>query len=147
MPTPSSSPPTLASQASAGHHPNGTIYSSRIATNDQWLDALESFGDVERLTALAWAAGQELELPADEVNEALRRAVVVRAVGGDPTRELALDETAVRRLAEELDAPERRDALLAALAAIPHAAAAALVDDPDLAWRCFAAALLADQLA
>ena len=85
-------------------------------------------------------------MPEDERNEALRRALVVRAVGGDPTRDLELDEPAVTRLAEELDAPERREALLAALRTIPHAAVDALAADPDLAWRCYAAALIAAEL-
>src|SRR5205823_3971513 len=111
--------------------------------DDQWLDLLDSFGEVERWSALAYVAGRQLELPQDEVNEALRRALVVRAVGGDPTRELELDETAVTRLAEELDAPGRRQALLDALATIQHPATAGLLADPELAWRCYAAGLLA----
>lgn len=115
--------------------------------SEQWLGLLDSFGEVERWTALAFVAGRAVELPDDERNEAVRRAVVVRAVGGDPSRELDLEETAVTRLAEELDAPERREQLQLALAQIPHPAVGALLDDPELAWRCFAAALIADELA
>jgi hypothetical protein len=81
------------------------------------------------------------------MNEAVRRALVVRAVGGDPTRDLDLEETAVTRLAEELDAPDRRERLQLALASVRHASARALIEDPELAWRCFAAAVLADELA
>ena len=62
--------------------------------------------------SLAWGAGRALPIPEEELNEALRRAVVVRAVGGSPEREVSLDEDAVERLAEELDSAERRFALL-----------------------------------
>ena len=44
-----------------------------------------------------------MPIPAEELNEALRRALVVRAVGGSPQREVTLEEDAVLRLAEELD--------------------------------------------
>jgi len=111
---------------------------------DEWARALAEMGEDERRVSLAFVAGRGLELPPDEVNEALRRAVVVRAVGGDPTRELELGETAVARLAEELDAPDRRAALAAALATLPRGDE--LAADPDLAWRCYAAGLLADEL-
>ena len=58
--------------------------------------------------SLAWGAGRALPIPEEELNEALRRALVVRAVGGSPQREVTLDEDAVVRLAEELDSAERR---------------------------------------
>jgi hypothetical protein len=121
-----------------------------------WLTLLESFGERERLTSLAFVAGQEVTFDEEGRNEALRRAVVVRAVGGDPHRELTLDEDAVTRLAEELDDPQRRAQLetgLAALALPPAAPSSvtaaldALVASPDLAWRAFCAALLAAELA
>ena len=96
-----------------------------------------------------------MALDEDEVNEALRRAVVVRAVGGDPQRELSLDDDAVTRLAAELDAPEHREQLRTALLDVGREAGgrprveagiAALVADPDRAWRAFSAALLARAL-
>jgi hypothetical protein len=59
----------------------------------------------------------------------------------DPT----LDEPAVIELARDLDGPDRRAALMAALARAEGAAA--LLADPDLAWRAYACALLADELA
>lgn len=78
----------------------------------------------------------------------------VLAAGGDPHRELDLDSVAAERLADELDTPERRVALGAALDDLPAAdlpAVAAGVEalraEPDLAWRSFALALLADEIA
>ena len=89
----------------------------------------------------------------EELNEALRRALVVRAVGGSPQREVTLEEDAVLRLAEELDSAERRGALLRELASLrdglgPGASASldALVADDAFAWRCFAAGSLAAEL-
>src|SRR4051794_41563199 len=74
----------------------------------QWLDLLESFGEVDRCVSVAWVAGAEVAVPQDELNEALRRALVVRAVGGAPDRELALEDEAGVRLAPEVDgAPQR----------------------------------------
>ena len=97
-----------------------------------------------------------MQIPADELDEALRRAVVVRAVGGSPNREVTLDEEAVVRLAAELDLPERRaaltlglDTLRARVSVRPAAVATVdlLLQDGDLAWRCFAAGQLAAELA
>jgi hypothetical protein len=103
--------------------------------------------------SLAWAAGGGVPIPEEELNEALRRALVVRAVGGSPQREVTLDEDAVVRLAEELDSPERRGELDRALGSLlgdvgPHATSSiqALGADAGFAWRCFAAGLLAAEL-
>ena len=98
--------------------------------------------------------GFSSRFPEEELNEALRRALVVRAVGGNPQRELRLDEEAVTRFAEELDGVERRRALQEALAALrvhvqDQPAAESLEEllvDDDLAWRCFAAAQVAAEL-
>jgi hypothetical protein len=92
---------------------------------------------------------------ADELNAARRRALLLLAAGGDPTRELDPAGRAVRALAEDLDAPARREQLRAALAALRADAAGlpavtgavdALLADADAAWRWYAAALLADEL-
>ena len=120
-----------------------------------WPALLESFGETERRASVAFVAGRDVSLEESERNEAVRRAVVVRAVGGDPHRELALDEDAVTRLADELDDPGRRAELrdgllaLARVATGPRGSAtvASLLGEPDLAWRAFAAALLAAELA
>jgi hypothetical protein len=78
----------------------------------------------------------------------------VLAAGGDPSRDLDLDSVAAERLAGELDTPERREALMAALAeletnGLPRVSEAVegLRAEPDLAWRVLALALLADELA
>ena len=108
-----------------------------------------------RRAALAYVAGQAVEIPEDELNEAVRRALVVRAVGGSPQRELSLAEEAVVRLAEELDGAERRRALEQGLESLrvhvrerPAVTASLdqLLADSDLAWRCFAAAQVATEL-
>ncbi len=123
---------------------------------DDWLAALEAMGDEERWTSLAYLAGQQVELDADELKGALRRAMLLLAAGGDPHRELTLDGRAVLALANELDGPSRREQLRSALASLrglgegrPAIAEALVVlsEDPEIAWRCFAAALLAAELA
>jgi hypothetical protein len=80
--------------------------------------------------------------------------MLVLAAGGDPHRDLDLDAVAVERLAEELDSPDRRTALGAGLAALDAdglenvaSARETLVSEPGLAWRIYALALLADELA
>jgi hypothetical protein len=120
----------------------------------QWLDLLEELGEVERCVSLAWGAGRAVAIPEEELNEALRRALVVRAVGGSPQREVTLDEEAVLRLADELDSPERRAALTreletlrGAMGAGGAAAVARLLTDDAYAWLCFAAGCLAAEVA
>ena len=81
-----------------------------------------------------------MPLGEDERNAAVRRALLVFAAGGDLHREPSLDDPAVRELARDLDAPERRSALLTASEQL------AALDDPDLAWRAYACGLLADAL-
>jgi hypothetical protein len=70
----------------------------------------------------------------------VRRALLVFAAGGDLRREPSLDDPAVLELAADLDAPERREALLAASEALQK------LDDAGLAWRAYACGLLADAL-
>lgn len=120
---------------------------------ESWLDSLAELPSDALWASLAFVAGQEVDVPEDERNEALRRALVVRAVGGDPTRELELDETAVTRLAQELDSTERRAQLAHALTSLRDerrpvvtAAVDLLLADADLAWRSYAAAILAEAL-
>jgi hypothetical protein len=122
---------------------------------EAWVAALEAMDAEGRRASIAYVAGQQVEIPEGELNEALRRALVVRAVGGNPQRELRLEEDAVVRLAEELDGAERREALRRALEPLRELVEAgpaateldALLADTDLAWRCFAAAQLAAELA
>jgi hypothetical protein len=119
------------------------------------IDLFESLDDAERRAAICFAVGREVEIGAEELNESLRRAVVVRAVGGDPSREPAPDEDAVVRLADELETPERSEQLQEGLARLARAAegrpatvhaVSALAAEPQLAWRTFCAALLADEI-
>jgi hypothetical protein len=122
---------------------------------EAWVAGLESMDDEGRRTSLAYVAGQQVDIPEDVLNEALRRALVVRAVGGSPQRELSLDEEAVVRFAGELDGAERRAALRSGLESLRvhvqagsagEAALDELLADGDLAWRCFAAAHVAAEL-
>lgn len=105
---------------------------------------------------LVWLVLDQVPMDDAELKAARRRAMLVLAAGGDPHRELALGDVAVERLAAELDRPERRAALTAALGGLAGDAAglpavtgmlATLLDDPELAWRTYALALLADELA
>ena len=95
--------------------------------------------DVELVVA-AYVAGQALELDEAELNAAVRRALFVFAAGGDLHREPTLDDPAVLELAADLDAPERREQLVAASDVLRG------VGDPELAWRAYACGLLADAL-
>jgi len=103
---------------------------------------------------LAWLVSDEVAIDEAERKAGLRRAVLVLAAGGDPHRDVDLDSVAAERLADELDAPERRSALARALgsldaAGLPtvSAALATLLEEPELAWRALAVALIADELA
>jgi hypothetical protein len=104
--------------------------------------------DAEELVALALRAGREVPLDENELRGALRRSLLLLASGGDPHRGLELDGREVVALADELDSPERRDALLAGLSALAGEApdAELLLDEPELAWRLYACGLLAEEL-
>jgi hypothetical protein len=108
----------------------------------------------ELLVVLCWLVKDEITIEGPELNAARRRAMFVLAAGGDPHRDVDLDSVAAERLADELDTPERRRQLAAALGELPAddlpavaAAADSLRADPELAWRSFALSLLADELA
>ena len=132
-----------------------------------WLDELESAlseHDIaavdsdersEALIALAMAAGQEIPVPDDEVRGAVRRALFVLAAGGDPSRGLALDGRAVETMADDLDTPFRRKALLAGIEELRAQAGErravvevldALRDDDTLAWRAYSAARMVEAI-
>jgi hypothetical protein len=108
----------------------------------------------ELQVVLCWLVRDDVTIDEAELNAARRRAMFVLASGGDPHRDLGLDSVAAERLADELDTPERRAQLAAALDDLPaddlpavSAAAESLRADPELAWRSFALCLLADELA
>lgn len=105
---------------------------------------------------LALVARESVSVPDEELQSALRRTLLVLAAGGDPHRELEIDGRAVSSLADDLDSPSRRAELQSALRALQEGAEGlpratyllgALVDEPELAWRSLAVALLAEELA
>jgi hypothetical protein len=73
----------------------------------------------ELKVVLCWLVQDEIPIGEDELNAARRRAMFVLAAGGDPHRDVGLDSIAAERLADELDTPERRARLSAALADLP----------------------------
>jgi hypothetical protein len=120
-------------------------------------DLLEQVeASAEPRAGLVYLASQGVEIPDEELRPARRRAMLLLAAGGDPHRELGVDDRAVAALGADLDFPERREALEDALAALVPAAEglarvsaelAELRAVPDLAWRWLALVLLAEELA
>jgi hypothetical protein len=114
-------------------------------------------GDLgDPLPVLAYVAGQSVELDEAELNGARRRALLLVAAGGDPHRELEVDDRAVKALATDLYTDDRRgqlgrsiDALVLRVRDLTNAREAALflAADVDLAWRLFCLGLLAEELA
>jgi|SRR5579884_537955 len=113
-------------------------------------------GDLgDPLPVLAYLAGRAVDLDPGELNGARRRALLLVAAGGDPHRELEVDDRAVKALAADLYTDERRvqlgraiDALVLRVRDLPAVREAALflAADVDLAWRLLALALLAEEL-
>lgn len=108
------------------------------------------------LPVLAYIAGQSVEIDEGELNGARRRALLLVAAGGDPHRELDVDDRSVKAVALDLFTDERRaqlarsiDALVLRVRDLPTAREAALflAGDIDLAWRLFSFGLLAEELA
>ena len=99
------------------------------------------------LVVQAFVAGQEVPLDARDREAAVRRALFVFAAGGDLHREPTLDDPAVVELARDLETPERQRALASAIETLEaEDAVLERLRDPDLAWRAWACALLADAL-
>jgi hypothetical protein len=118
------------------------------------LEGSELDSASELQVVLCWLVQDRVTVDEDTLNAARRRAMFVLAAGGDPHRDVGVDSIAAERLADELDTPERRAELAAALEELPtedlsavSAAVASLRADPELAWRSFALSLLADELA
>jgi hypothetical protein len=108
------------------------------------------------LPVLAYIAGQSVEIDDEDLNGGRRRALLLVAAGGDPHRDLDVDDRAVKALAVDLYTDERReqlgrsiDALVLQVRERPIAREAALflAADVDLAWRLFSLSLLAEELA
>jgi hypothetical protein len=119
------------------------------------LGAIEGGELGDPLPLLAYIAGQQVDLPRGEVDEALRRALLLRAAGGDPRRELDVDDRAARSLALDLHTDARSGRLGAGLDGLAplardlprvREAVVFLAADLDLAWRLFMLALLAEEL-
>ena len=117
--------------------------------------SLERAEPEEQWQLLCFLAGRDVELDPEEANGALRRAELLLVSGGDPRRTLDLHGRAVSAVARDLDKPQRRHQLDAGLAALESEteglrgaseALRLLRADPDLAWQCYAAALLAEEL-
>lgn len=105
---------------------------------------------------LCFLAGREIELDPDERHAAVRRAELLLAAGGDPHREPELYGRATTALARDLDSPAARRQLRLGLERLEDDARGfpgasegirLLLGDDDLAWQCFALAVLADELA
>src|SRR3954454_16308000 len=123
----------------------------------QRLEQLEEAGfdedAPELLVSIAWVALDDVPIDEAELRAARRRAMLVLAAGGDPHRDVGTATPAVGRLADELDTPERRaardeawaEADASALQTVKKALQI-LLADPELAWRLFALAHVADEL-
>ncbi len=121
-----------------------------------WVRVYERADPEDQWTLLCFLAGRAVTLDEDEVNAAVRRAELLLATGGDPHRRLELFGRAVTSVAADLDAPAAREQLADGLRRLEpevaglRAAGEALRllrADADLAWQCFACALLAEELA
>jgi hypothetical protein len=104
---------------------------------------------------LAPLAGLAVTIDAADLPGARRRALLLVAAGGDPHRELGVDDRAVKAIAADLYTEERRDELARSVddlvlrvrdLPVAREAAIFLAGDVDLAWRLFALALLAEEL-
>ena len=122
---------------------------------DEVLAQVDSGALGDPLPVLAYLAGQAIQLDDEELNGARRRALLLVAAGGDPHRELGVDDRAVKALAADLRDDDRLeelrggiDALVLRVRDLPRAREGALflAADLELAWRLFALALLAEEL-
>ena len=119
------------------------------------LRAIEDADPSEQWVLLCLLAGRNVTLDEHERKAALRRSELLLAAGGDPRRPLELWGRAVTALAEDLDGGAVREQLAAGLGTLNPTVAGLqrvaealrlLSEDGDLAWQCFAMALLAEEL-
>lgn len=122
---------------------------------DELLTRVDAGELGDPLPVLAYLAGQSVEIDAEELNGARRRALLLVAAGGDPHRDLDVDDRAVKALATDLYTEERRAQLGRSIdelvlrvreRAVAREAALFLAADVDLAWRLFSLGLLAEEL-
>jgi len=119
------------------------------------LTRLEAGELGDPLPVLAYLAGGGVEIDEDDLNGARRRALLLVAAGGDPHRDLGVDDRAVKALAADLFTDERRaalghglDGIVLRVRELPRLREAALflAGDVELAWRLYALGLLAEEL-
>jgi hypothetical protein len=138
-------------------HGHDAVQSAEMARESvrDWIRASERSDPEEQWALLCFVAGREVEVDGHELHAAVRRAELLLAAGGDPRRRLELYGRAVTALADDLDDPARRAQLaqgLTSLAAETQGLRGAgealrlLRRDPDLAWQCYAMAILAEAL-
>jgi hypothetical protein len=126
-----------------------------METLDELLIRVDAGELGDPLPVLAYIAGQAVEIDEADLNGARRRALLLVAAGGDPHRELDVDDRAVKALAADLYTDERRRQLGQSIDELvlrvrdrraAREAALYLAGDVDLAWRLFSLALLAEEL-
>jgi hypothetical protein len=107
------------------------------------------------VVVLATVAGRDVPVDEEEARGAARRALLLLSTGGDPDRGLDLHGRAVTAMADDLRTVDRQLALEEGLRqlrvqaeGLPHVSEAlhGLVDAPDVAWRAYAAGVLAQAL-
>jgi hypothetical protein len=107
------------------------------------------------LVVLATVAGRDVHIDEDEARGAARRALFLLSAGGDPERGLDLHGRAVTAIADDLRTVDRQLALESGLRqlrlqaeGLPHVSEAlhGLSETPDVAWRAYAAGVLAQAL-
>jgi hypothetical protein len=104
---------------------------------------------------LTYLAGLGIEPEPGESYAAFRRAELLLATGGNPRRPVELSDRAVETVADDLATPGRRAQLAASLRELEAQAVGlpavtealhVLGVDPELAWRVYAWALLAEHV-
>jgi hypothetical protein len=107
------------------------------------------------VVVLATVAARDVHVEEDEARGAARRALLLLSTGGDPDRGLDLHGRAVTAMADDLRTVDRQLALEEGLRqlrvqaeGLPHVSEAlhGLSEAPDVAWRAYAAGVLAQAL-
>ena len=120
------------------------------------IRATEGADPPEQWVLLCLLAGHNVTLDEHERKAAIRRSELLLAAGGDPHRPLELWGRAVTALAEDLDSSAARAQLAAGLDMLTPSieglrgaadALQLLEQEGDLAWQCYAMALIAEELA
>jgi hypothetical protein len=122
----------------------------RALAEDEGTEALAT-----GLVVLATVAGRDVHLDEGETRGAARRALLLLSTGGDPGRGLDLHGRAVSAMADDLRTVDRQIALEDGVKelrleaeGLAHVSEAihGLVEAPDVAWRAYAAGVLAQEL-